>query len=496
MGTYRTTRLPGGGAEPQPRRLLGVNSLGQAATLTLACPPGHPARAVLERFVKAPLALPEVAGLVEIAEDESGVYVVEVAEPSLPLQVVVERAGSLGRPCPPELAAWFAMRVCQACAALPAAHLRLSLRNAFVRPGGAPYLLGAQWARLLPPEPEEAPFVPPQPVEDAKADAFAAAALARALAGGWEGFPPPLRSALESASGGPGWAWMLTSREAAAALEKALGPEAVRAAPERMSAWLRGLELPAPAPLDAAGGPTLRLVPLGRRLTGEEQAFSGPLPGGPAMSMDGRLEGPVGRSARPRALAQELAADEGPRARAGGPRGPEKPEPLELDEAALAHATAPSPPAAVPAMVHQVQAELEEARARRRARRAVAVVGLLLLVGAGAAALRYLGAHPSSLDGLLGGSQNTALLRVESTPEGAQVSIAGQALGQTPFVCLNEYEGSTLEVALKGYEPAREVLGGGSRTVRLVLKPLPGARQPGPKAPPGTRAPPKRRSPP
>jgi hypothetical protein len=301
MGTYRTTRLPGGGAEPQPRRLLGVNSLGQAATQQLTCrPPGHPARAVLERFYKAPLALPEVAGLVEDRRGrERGVRGSRWRSRACPFRSWTSGAGSLGRPFPPEARGVVSRnrhynlhRPARRCPRAPAA----VAANAFVRPGGAPYLLGAQWARLLPPEPEEAPFVPPQPVEDAKADAFAAAALARALAGGWEGFPPPLRSALESASGGPGWAWMLTSREAAAALEKALGPEAVRAAPERMSAWLRGLELPAPAPLDAAGGPTLRLVPLGRRLTGEEQAFSGPLPGGPAMSlMDGRLEGPVGR---------------------------------------------------------------------------------------------------------------------------------------------------------------------------------------------------------
>ncbi|HEY3446943.1 MAG TPA: PEGA domain-containing protein [Myxococcales bacterium] len=465
MGTYRTTRIPGS-RDGESKRLLGVNSLGQAAYLTRACPPGHPSRGVLERFVKTAVDLREVAGLVEIAEDESGVYVVEVAEPSLPLQVVVERAQALGKPAPPDLAAWMALRVCQVSSALRLPHLRLSLRNVFVRPDGEPYLLGALWARQLPPEPDDAPFVPPQPLEDAKIDAFAAAAIARALAGGIEGFPPPLKSALEAASGGPGWAWMLPSKEAAAAIEKALGPEAVRSAPARMAAWLRTLELPAPAPFDA-GGPTLRLMPVNRLNTSEELA----LPGGPAMSMDGRVDGPVGRSARP------LTVDAVPHTRIDVSRESEK---IELDEVALAHANAPQQ-ALAGSMVHKVQAELNEARSRRTLRRAMGVVAVLLLLGVGAAGFWYLRSNPSQLAGLVGGKEVTALLRVESTPPGATVSIAGQALGETPFVCLNEYEGSTLRVELAGHEPAIQTLGAGSRTVRLVLKPLSGAKSPGPK---------------
>lgn len=457
MGTYRTTRIPG--SRDGDKRLLGVNTLGQAAYLTRVCPPGHPSRSVLERFVKAPLELRDAAGLVEIAEDESGVYVVEVAEPSLPLQVVVDRAQAVGKSAAPDLAAWMAMRVCQVSASLRAPHLRLSLRNVLVRPDGEPYVLGAQWARLLPPDPDDAPFVPPQPLEDAKVDAFAAAAIARALAGGIEGFPPPLKSALEAASGGPGWAWMLPAADAAAALEKALGAEAVRTAPARLSAWLRSLSLPSPAPLDP-GAPTLRLMPVNRLNTSEELALPGPPPGGPAMSLDGRVDGPVGRSAKP------MSATTVPQTRMSVPREPEK---LELDESALAHATAPAI-AESGSMVHKVHAELEEARARRNVRRAVAVVAAVLLLAAAAAAAFFLRPSSAQLSAIVGRKEVTALLRVETTPPGATVSIAGQQVGETPFVCLNEYEGSSLKVELAGYEPASETIGPGTRTLRLVLK--------------------------
>ncbi|MGC4115460.1 MAG: PEGA domain-containing protein [Myxococcales bacterium] len=466
MGTYRTTRITG---TREGARLFGVNSLGQAAFLTFVCPPSHPSRNILEHFhVRTPFALAEVAGLVEIAEDDRGVYVVEVAQPSLPLSVVVDRAQASHRPCPPDLAAWMALRVCQISAALPLPHLRLSVRNVFVRPDGEPYVLGAMWARQLPALPEDAPFVPPQPLEDAKLDAFAAAAIARALTGGIEGFPLPIKAALEAASGGPGWAWMLPSREAAAHIEKALGEPAVSTARKRMATWLQSLGLPAQAPVDD-GCPTLRLLPVHRLNTGED---SGPLPGGPAMSMDGRLDGQVGRSVAP-----DPVVDVAP---AAVPVAPAEPEPLELDERALRYdpKLIPKGGPAIEAgsMAHKVQAELEDVARRRQTRRVFGVLGVLLLLAAVGVAAGYLRA-PSELATFVGSSkETTALLRVESTPSGASVTIAGTPVGETPFVCLNEYEGSTVRVELPGYEPVTQTIGEGTRTLRLVLTRKVGAK--------------------
>lgn len=452
MGTYRTTPLPG--ARDGDGRLLGVNSLGQAAFLTRACAKDDAAmRGRFEKLRPLQSDCPDLAGLVEVADDDSGIWVVEVAFPAYPLPAVLDRARQKGTALPPEAAVWLAMRLCRACASVVPPHLRVTPRNVMLRPDGTPYLLGAGWARWLPARPEEEPYVPTRPPDELKLDAFAAAQLARWMVGSPSAFPAGLRSALESASGGPTWSWMLTASEAAAAFESALGPSA-GASQAKVAAFLKLLDLP-PFQLPEEGGAPLRLVPILRRDSHDELLMES----GPSITLDGRIEGKHGPP-RPAAAPPTDA----PQPRVAAVAADEE---LELDSAAMAHAFTPkSNEAAL-----RVRVEMAQARARRRSRRLAVAFALLLVGGLAAGGLWLARNRPQDLRRLMQGPQ-TALLRIDSTPPGATVRINGDALGETPFVGTNDYGDATAVIELSGYEPARvPVKAGGSQTLSVKLVP-------------------------
>lgn len=419
MGTYQTTEIPGVRAG---RRLFGLNSAGQAAFLSRLLPQSEPLARELPGRLRptAPPDSPWLATLVELGAANGWLHVVEKALVALPIEVVLAAARAANEPLAPELCAWFAARVSEAAASLGEyGHLRLSLENVLVRPVGEPYLLGASWARLLPAAPGEPVPEWLAPGRERQADAFAAAELARQLATlgapagpeDWGVLPTSLKAIFSRAAGGG-----LSSAALTSEIDSALRSWDRHPGAAGVAAWLQRLALPTPAAI-GADGPRLVLEPAGAEP--EEQAWSQL---GPALGIDGRVERPE----RPLQL-EPLAASVEPAA--PSPEGSE----LEFDERAFAHAFGPAP-----------AQDGGPRRARPRLGRWVGAALVLALAAAGSAgAWNYRGELARWLESHLPrerprGDWGTAMLRIDSSPSGAEIRLGDELLGQTPYVGDND----------------------------------------------------------
>lgn len=485
MGIYQIAPLPGAPPD-ESRRVLGINSLEQPTFLSRACLLSDPATHRLRSLTRLSSDTPFLAGVVEVGENVGWVWVVEQAVPSVGLDVIAARASSLRKPMPPEIACWLALRLCEACHAAGTPHLRLSPRNVFVQPSGELFVLGATWARLLPPNAEDAPWTPP--FEDARTDAFAAAEMARLLAGGAEGwalFSEAARTALEHAGAGPRRTCLLTPVPLASLLRRALGPELAESGAARLASYVSDLGIPRLA-MKAAGGRKLVLAPMN-----EEPLLE--VAGAPhdvTLAIDGRLDGrPAAREpAEPPAVQTRMAPAVSNACEVE----------LELDEHALFHATGgvqgtPGPDMADPMPQRPVGSYYRGL--------AAGLVGLVLAVGfngfammtvraAGPVWAERLRAVPLSALGrafdelqprkrsrgtdVRSFKGDAPLLLVQSEPEGATVRIGSDVLGETPFFGSNDLPDGTwaLYVEKPGFEPKRlQIRGGRSADFNVTLVP-------------------------
>jgi eukaryotic-like serine/threonine-protein kinase len=169
------------------------------------------------------------------------------------------------------------------------------------------------------------------------------------------------------------------------------------------------------------------------------------MPGGPALSMSGRLVGPTA----PPTLLDEPWPETSPN---GLPSVLDiEPEHLELAE------RPPRPPPA------------PEPTRRRWLPSVLTVAVLLLVLGGVVAALPHL---KRQVDTLRGSGNPPPLLTVQSEPSGATVSVNGMVLGTTPLVIDNSFlRGDiSVQVTLEGYTPWKGTFTGnepGSLEVKL-----------------------------
>lgn len=442
MATYHTTLLPGAPAD-DARRRLGANSLGQLAFCSRACRVIDPLAQRLASLRPQPYSSPLVAGFVELGEAAGWVHVIESGQPSTSLDVILACANGSGRPIPAEAAGYLALRLAQAAAALPTPHLRLSVRNVLVQPGGEPYVLGAGWARLLPAEPEDVPFA--APFDDARADAFAVAELIHTLVGAdrWIELPSSVRGLLERAGAGPKRAWALTSQELATGLEKATAAGVVARGPALVSAYLASLGLPPQIPIQP-DSPALQLTPLAQSEDAAPAVAS--LAG---LGLDGRLD-------RPEAAPRPVPV--APTSHLAPPSATDS-SGLELDPQALAHAFQPQAEAPIPMAANQPVLGPR----KKQGKGAVVLVLALLFLGGGAAAWFYLDSQ-DLLPAVMGGRGQTQLVQITSEPPGATVSIGNEVLGETPYFGENAYPKGdwVVRVELAGYQAQTLTLKGGA----------------------------------
>lgn len=211
-------------------------------------------------------------------------------------------------------------------------------------------------------------------------------------------------------------------------------------------------------------------------------------PGGPALSMSGRLtmptapttprcircnaplpsaHAPCDRCARELApglssLAEDPSAD--PHSEASPPPESSSPEPhpvLDMPAESLELAErGPRPP---PEETHY-SAYTEPVAPRRRWLIPVAVTTLLLLVLVGGivAVLPHLGRLRASIP-FPGGAVSAPMLSIQSEPEGATVSVDGTVLGTTPLFIDNTFPQRDIpvQVTLEGYKPWTGTFTGG-----------------------------------
>jgi hypothetical protein len=444
VATYRIPHLPG---QPESWRVLGANSLDEPVYLTRLIRAGDPRAAQLERQIRfpAPHDSPLLAPLVELGIASDGwLTVVEKALPAVPLAEVVARARERDLPFLPEACAWFGKRLCEVVSTLgTTAHLRLTPRNVLVQPDGEPLVLGTAYARLIAPSADEQPFLPRGADNSRAADSYAAAEIVRLLASlgaaayedDWGSLPLSLKACFVRAK-----AAGLSPAALAASIGTTFGKWGKKCDGKAFRANLQRLDLRPAEHLAPASAP-LQIEP--RFESAEEASWT------PSGSMD--LEGRIERFASATPVAEPPP-----------PRPPESAEPLELDERALADA-------------FKARDSRLPASRRGLAKAVLKAVALLLALG-GIGALLWARAPQilAFVESLVAerpqGAYGTALLRIESTPPGAQVLLGDQLLGETPYLGDNDLPAGAHRVRLikSGYQPATASFEGG-RDVELKI---------------------------
>ncbi len=449
MATYRIVPLPG---QPERGRVLGASSLDEPVYLTRLLRAEDPRAAQLERQIRfsAPQDSPLLAPLVELGTSSDGwLAVVEKALPAVPLVQVVERARERGLPFLPQACAWFGKRLCEVVSTLgTTAHLRLTPRNVLVQADGEPFVLGTAYARLLAPSADEQAFLPRAPDSSRAADSYAAAEIVRLLASlgatgyqdDWGSLPLSLKACFVRAQAAGG----LSPAALAASIGTTFEEWGKRCDGKAFCANLQRLGLP-PAPSLESASATLQIDP--RFEAAGEASWT---PSG-AVDLDGRLER--------FAPAQPFAAPLEPPA----PSRPDGAEPLDLDEQAFAHA-------------FKADDSMPAASRRSRVKPLLKALAVLLALAATGALLWAQGPQILAWVKSLAaerpqGAYGTALLRVESTPSGAQVFLGDQLLGETPYLGDNDLPAGVHRVRLlkSGYEPAAASFEGG-RDAELKIR--------------------------
>jgi hypothetical protein len=74
---------------------------------------------------------------------------------------------------------------------------------------------------------------------------------------------------------------------------------------------------------------------------------------------------------------------------------------------------------------------------------------------------------------VLFGGKKPVLVEVTSTPPGADVTLDGKALGQTPLQVSDPAPGAQVALAKTGFKPARAAFEPGQLRLAVVLEPLP-----------------------
>lgn len=439
MATYLTTPFPG---EDPSVRLLGSTPRGHLAILTCLGPADS---GFLEELRQATEPAPRsrlLATLVELGTRGGQLWAVERALGVHTLDLVLKRVASVGCALPDALCAHVAFRILEAVAGLGREHGRLTPMNVLLLPNGELQVLGAQYARHLPPRPAELMYLEvPEGFEAGASDVFSAAQIARALA---------LRRNPRPGERGP------------AALESLLpdhldappAPEVARATATELAGFAKLLGLPSTqptrAPLELSTVSFVREEASEFEALEEADAEADQFQPGPAMDANGRID---------------LGGHVEPTQPAPRPK-PAAAEPVELDRAAMAHAF---PPAEEPAPTSPPRRSVW--RALGLTAIALAALGALAVVGVFALSWRLptwlqpRPAHP--------GVYGRALLRIESEPSGATVLMGSEEIGLTPYLSDNDYPDgdNTFSLKLSGHQPYQgSFQGGRDVTVRAKLR--------------------------
>lgn len=196
---------------------------------------------------------------------------------------------------------------------------------------------------------------------------------------------------------------------------------------------------------------------------GQEPDPSGSFPGakGKALSIEGRITGDIPKVPSPAPLELEHAAEPEP-----DTSGLPKLEALTTSDLELVRDERPKPADYVDPGAYREE--------RVRSRRGPGLwVALLVVLGVGAAAIFAL--QPDLARTLPTLPTERPTLSIRSEPDGAQVLIEGQPVGQTPYAADNLWGGTVrYELRLEGFAPATGTFKGGEKArVDAVLKKAP-----------------------